>query len=439
MRALKAIAALCLAAALFLALAAPAGAASADPLFTYTPEPKPPPEPLLPPPAGQLEGPCGLAVDSDASLYLSDHYHAAIDRFLPAAPPTWLAYADQIANATTPGRPCALAIDSAGRLYAAAYHGAVSRYASFPSGARSTIDPGPATGVAVDPVTDEVYVDDGDHVSVYESSGAPVEVAGQPLTIGQGSLQEGYGIAVSAYPATAGFLYVPDAGPEVIRIFDPATDTEEQVGLINGHQVPGGRFGSLTDAAIAIDDTTGEVYVADGLQPGTAAFPEAAIYVFGSTGAYEGRLKYNIIDARPPGLAVDNTPPVEVEGELFPSPTQGRVYLTSGNTERASVIAYAPGSAGSQALPAPEPSEALPPGGCACGVLPEPPPPLTCEGDSCQHLPSEPTDPTLNTLIEGAANPPVRFHDTNRLAHYRRLRHHHHTKGGRPHKHGRHR
>lgn len=419
--------ALCTAALCLLAPTS-AGAAPKNPLFTFTPEPTTPPKP---PPAGQLERPCGLAVDSSGQLYVADHYHAAIDRFAPFPAPTWLQYAGQIANAALPGRPCAVAIDAAGHLYAAAYHGAVSRYGSFPSGLRSTIDPGPATGVAIDPATSDVYVDDGDRISVYQSSGAPVEVSGQPLRIGAASLAQGYGIAVSGYPATKGFLYVPDAATETVKVYDPATDTEDPVDAIAG---PGGGFNSLVDAAIAVDDTTGEIYVADDLQPETADFPEAAIYVFSHTGTYEGRLKYNVIDARPPGLAVDNSAPEEVEGELIPSPTQGRVYVTSGNTERSSILGYAPGSAGAEASPPPEPPEALPPGVCACGVLPEPPPPVTCEGDSCQHLPSEPTDPTLNTLIEGAPNPPVRFHDTDRLAHYRRLRHHHHKRHKAKHK-----
>jgi hypothetical protein len=36
-------------------------------------------------------------------------------------------------------------------------------------------------------------------------------------------------------------------------------------------------------------------------------------------------------------------------------------------------------------------------------------PPIACEGDSCQPLPSPPQDPTLTTLISGPGNPAVRF------------------------------
>lgn len=38
-----------------------------------------------------------------------------------------------------------------------------------------------------------------------------------------------------------------------------------------------------------------------------------------------------------------------------------------------------------------------------------PPAPIPCNGDACQALPSDPTDPTLTTLLEGLGNPPVRY------------------------------
>ena len=390
--------------------------ASPDPAIV-TPEPE---SALSVPPAGYLEGPCGLAVDGSGNFYVADYYHDTVDRFSSA-----LTYGGQITGVDPANGPCGLALDPAGRLYADGLHGKVSRYASFPGGAKATLDPGPATGVAVDSATEDVYVDRGSFVSVYDSTGAPVEVSSEPLTIGKASLEDGYGLAVSAYAGTEGFVYVPDAGDDTVKVYDPATSTESPVEVID----PG--FSSLQDAAIAIDDETGEVYVADDLQPDTADAPEAAIKVFEASGAYEGRLKYNIVDARPPGLAVDNSggPGETEEGE------QGRVYVTSGNTEKASVLAYPPHAAGSEALPAPEGPSPLPPGQGGEQPIPEPPPAVTCEGDSCQKLPSEPRDPTLTTLLEGPGNGPVKFYNTNLLPHYHSLRGHHrrghHKKKGR--------
>jgi hypothetical protein len=43
------------------------------------------------------------------------------------------------------------------------------------------------------------------------------------------------------------------------------------------------------------------------------------------------------------------------------------------------------------------------------GGFAEPSPPIPCEGDSCQALPSEPTEPTLTTLLSGPGNPPVHY------------------------------
>jgi hypothetical protein len=43
------------------------------------------------------------------------------------------------------------------------------------------------------------------------------------------------------------------------------------------------------------------------------------------------------------------------------------------------------------------------------GGLPEPQPPLACEGDACQPLPSPPVDPTLTTLLTGPGNPAVHY------------------------------
>src|SRR6188472_1356133 len=43
------------------------------------------------------------------------------------------------------------------------------------------------------------------------------------------------------------------------------------------------------------------------------------------------------------------------------------------------------------------------------GGFPGSSPPIICEGDACQPLPSAPTDPTLTTLLTGPGNPAVRY------------------------------
>lgn len=389
-----------------LAASAPSALASPEP-FIFTPKPSD----LLPvPPAGKLERPCGLAVDTAGNFYVADYGHDAVDRFNSA-----FEYLEQLTGTAPQSGPCGLAIDDEiGHYVVNEMNGAVISYSSFLGAGRTILDPGPATGVAIDPTTGDTYVDDVDHVSVYGPSGAPVEVGGHPLVIGAGSLGAGYGIAVSDNPATEGFVYVPDAASDTVKVYDPATDVASPVeSLAIG-------FTSLRGSAVAVDNASGDVYVADDLQPGTSDCPEAAIQTFASDGDYVGRLKYNIVDAEPPGLAVDNSG----------TSSQGRVYVTTGNSESASVMLYQPGSAGPEAamaLPCPSP---LPPGLGAEAPLPEPPAPVTCVGDSCQNLPSEPRDPTLATLLEASGNGPVKFFDTNQVSHVRKLRGHHHRGGG---------
>jgi hypothetical protein len=48
------------------------------------------------------------------------------------------------------------------------------------------------------------------------------------------------------------------------------------------------------------------------------------------------------------------------------------------------------------------------------GGFPQPSPPIPCQGDACQHLPPEPVDPTLTTLLSGLGNPRVRFRGATR-------------------------
>jgi hypothetical protein len=322
-----------------LCLAAPVAQADFDdPLFLFTPAPKPF-QPLEPPPTGYIESPCGMAVDSDGDFYLADYFHHAVDVFDPDTK-----YLAQVTDVDPLDGPCGLALDSTDRLYVNDYHRDVVRFGASPAfGSATTIDPvhptdaDAPTGVAVDRSTDTLYVTNRTYVSAYASSGAPVEVLGQPLHIGAGTLGDGYGLAFSK-----GRLYVPDAATKTVKVYEPSVDTVNPVLTIDGHEVPGGGFTSLHDAAIAVDDTSGNVYVADNLQPGYVEEPEAAVYVFSSTGAYLGRLKHNIVDALPPGLAVDNSP----------ESTQGRVYVTSGNNEFASIYAYPPGAQTAKIVPA---------------------------------------------------------------------------------------
>jgi DNA-binding beta-propeller fold protein YncE len=334
------------AAALMLGITPAARAAFDDPLFFYTPNHES--GLVLPPPAGFLDGACGLAVNGGGQLYVSDYYHRAIDVF--SASSTELKYISQPLAVPGPldphsgllDDPCGLAIDAAGTLYVNNYHRSVVRFGAPPSLATAeVIDSGdPAdpyanpTGVAVDPASADAYVDDRTYIAAYDPEGNPLEAqGGGDLRIGEGSLGDAYGIAVSGYFLTAGRLYVPDASTDTVKVFDPATDT--QLEAISG---PPGGFGSLQGSAVAVDSQSGEVYVLDTLGPQLTERPQATVYVFAANGTYEGRLKRNTFDSEPTGLAVDNA---------F---NNGRVYLTQGNGESSGIYAYNPHSATNAAL-----------------------------------------------------------------------------------------
>jgi DNA-binding beta-propeller fold protein YncE len=323
---------------LVLAIAAPAvQAAPEDPLFIFNPS-QPPPGPPLPYPP--FEGPCGLAVDSTGNFYVADHYHDQVDVFKSSTE-----YITRLNKADPLDGPCGLALGSGGALYVNNFHRNVEKFtpSSFPPTAGSgfpvfapgttyasagTVDSNHPTGVAVDPVGGSVYVNARTRIESYDSSGASL---GQ---VGAASLEDGYGLAVSGFPATAGRLYVPDAADNTVKVYDPLVDLDDPVQAIDGHELPGGGFTSLRDSAIAVDSVSGEIYVADTRGFQFTDSPKAIIYVFDSTGSLEGRLKHDVIDASPVGLTVDNSA----------TATQGRVYLTSGNSENAVIYAYPPGA-----------------------------------------------------------------------------------------------
>jgi hypothetical protein len=333
--------------ALALATCVPsASAAFDDPLAVIRPVPPQPPASPLPPPDGDLEAPCGIAVDAGGAFYVSEYYRNVVETFSSALKSTYpYGYQGRAIGIGDPlDGPCGLAFDGDGSLYVNDFHRSVLKY--DPSLASSTVVAGVGTadgtqptGVGVEQASGTVYVNQRAGIGVFDSAGTPIR------TLGTGTLLDGYGIAVSEYAGSKGLVYVADAATDTVKVYapEPLTPGAGPVAEIDGTGTPLGRFVSLRDAALAIDRETGQVYVSDNLQPEYAERPETVIHVFDAAGAYQGRLKYSIENAIPPGLAVDNS----VTG------TQGRVYVTSGNTVRAAIYAYPAGAATTDAVPLP--------------------------------------------------------------------------------------
>jgi len=380
---------------LVLGLVAPAAqAAFDDPIFIYRPEPPQPPAPPIPPPVGYFEGPCGLAVDESGDFYVSDYYHHAIDAFAFDK-----SYLGQIANEDPLDGPCGLAIGAGGAIYVNNYHRNVVRFDSLSATSAATIagvgatpaapeDSPHPTGVALDRASGDVYVDEGTQVGIYDAAGALLQQLG--------AFGEGYGIAVSEYGPTEGLVYVPDAANDTVLVFDPASlSPSTPVATIDGSVTPAGQFGSLRDSSIAVDRVSGEIYVADNLNPEYTYHPQAVVYVFDPAGTYKGRLKHGFEDALPIGLAVDNSP----------TATQGRVYVTSGNSELAAVYAYPPGAATSAAVPLPGAPALAPSGGS--GFSAGPPAPVPASAAAAPASAAAAPASAGAFAQEGAAVPPL--------------------------------
>jgi hypothetical protein len=281
-----------------------------------------------------LNGPCGLAVDAASEVYASDYYHDQIVVFGPSGSAVTKIHDSEPFNG-----PCGLAVGPGGSLYVNGFHGQVIKYqpSSFPPGPGTTytaqlIDPGPATGVAVDPASGNVFVSRRTFIAEYEPSGAPVLVAGLPVKVGQGALVDAYGIAVSGHPATAGRIYAADAGSQSVKAFDQSNPSV-QVAVIDGLGAPAGGFSSLRDAAVAVAANTGNIFVTDNLESEGVERPAVAVQEFNPAGEYRGGLppQPSLFWSDPTGIAVDASA----------GPAQGRVYVTSGNDAQAAVYAFA--------------------------------------------------------------------------------------------------
>jgi Divergent InlB B-repeat domain len=322
--------------------------------------PRFPPHRSFPPPeeAG-FEDACGIAVDPAGLVYVSDYYHDAVDVFERRSGN--LEYIAQIASEDPGNGPCGLAVDATGNVYVNNWRGSVVKYtpSAYPPTKTShwvgtMIDPGRSTGVALDPTTGNVFVDDQTYVAEYEPSGAPVESAGVPVRIGLGSLGSGFGVGVSGFPATAGYVYVADASDGTVKAYDPATDLSNPVAVIDGAGTPQAGFDSMADSSVAVDPTDGNVFVVDNL--GTPfVHPEAVVDEFTLSGAFRSQISGPLGFGRQSGLYLDS----------------GNVYVTSGSTEFSAMYAFGPAVPGAELQVAKagsgEGSIRSEPAGIACG------------------------------------------------------------------------
>jgi hypothetical protein len=165
--------------------------------------------------------PCGLAVAPDGTLYVSGAFNATINRYTPSgAVPTDADYNAQISGVSG----CGLAADSAGSVYAVPNafggSGTLTKYAASDfgqSGPSGTPIAANVTALNLDPSTDDLYADQGDHIQVFDSTGAPAYTFGSAADFGSSSA----GVAVKG---SGGNAYVSDPTNGEIDVFGPAAN-----------------------------------------------------------------------------------------------------------------------------------------------------------------------------------------------------------------------
>src|SRR6202000_320393 len=120
----------------------------------------------------------------------------------------------------------------------------------------------------------------------------PLSAGEEPLrTIGSGSLGNAYGLAVSGFEGTEGRVYVADAATGTVKAYDPGTSLTTPAAELDGTGTALGRFNALADAALAVDDSDGHLFVADNLSGRLFESPVAGVQEFAPDGTFQGQLE----------------------------------------------------------------------------------------------------------------------------------------------------
>jgi hypothetical protein len=187
-----------------------------------------------------LATPAGVAVDSKGNVYVAQYGTETVERYSSTGT---LGPGNPIISGVK--NPAALAINpKTGDVYVATSEGTFDYEASSAFTTRKLIDAAGHTGVAVDPLTEDIYVvvNGGKEIALYEPSGTLIE------KFGSGQLTGGFGVGVNEKTGT---VYITDLTTDKVYIYQlppevepkvvtsPATGVHVEHAMLNGTVNPG--------------------------------------------------------------------------------------------------------------------------------------------------------------------------------------------------------
>jgi hypothetical protein len=215
--------------------------------------------------------PCGVAVDSNGDIYVSDFF-VGLTVYAPSG--ALIVASNELSFS------CSLAVDSHGTVYAGRFEGAVTKFApsDFPVTASTTyssagpVDENASWGIGVDPANDHLFVDEHTGVAEYDETGSRLAEFGE--------LVASEGVAVNG---ALDRVYVSDAqGERQVQVFGSlvtlpevvtgeASEVAPSAATLNGEVNPEGI--ALTECFFEYGETEAYGHIAACEEPNAAEIP----------------------------------------------------------------------------------------------------------------------------------------------------------------------